>query len=201
MRHDAELRAILSRSTGDTVTVPVEALRGLLGDSDRLDKLDRLLKVPPDDQSEVENICLTILSDGKRMFGGEGHLSIRGAIDAIDAAPSRQEQPASTCIICGKFKGQSPEGCNGHYEGTSSAPVEPTRNSALLQEFVTYCHANPEQRFWQALRNWAGARFIRFQVAGDYLDGHLSLDTFHWEGKTGIASGPAPVEPSEGAAK
>ena len=27
-------------------------------------------------------------------------------------------------------------------------------NKETLQSFVAYCEANPEQRFWQALRNW-----------------------------------------------
>ena len=29
-----------------------------------------------------------------------------------------------------------------------------TRNSEKLESFVAYCQSNPNQRFWQALRNW-----------------------------------------------
>lgn len=29
-----------------------------------------------------------------------------------------------------------------------------------LDSFITYCYANPEERFWQALRNWSGYTFI-----------------------------------------
>ena len=29
------------------------------------------------------------------------------------------------------------------------------KSDKLLDSFIGYCHANPEQRFWQALRNWA----------------------------------------------
>lgn len=29
-----------------------------------------------------------------------------------------------------------------------------------LLSFTTYCQEHPEERFWQALRNWAGVRFI-----------------------------------------
>lgn len=39
----------------------------------------------------------------------------------------------------------------------SSAPVtKPTRNSEKLASFVKYCEEHPEERFWQALRNWSG---------------------------------------------
>lgn len=29
-----------------------------------------------------------------------------------------------------------------------------SKNEELLTEFKEYCEAHPEQRFWQALRNW-----------------------------------------------
>ena len=29
-----------------------------------------------------------------------------------------------------------------------------------LQSFIKYCKKHPEQRFWQALRNWSGYDFI-----------------------------------------
>jgi len=28
------------------------------------------------------------------------------------------------------------------------------KNKKKLEEFIAYCVAHPEQRFWQALRNW-----------------------------------------------
>ena len=37
---------------------------------------------------------------------------------------------------------------------------ERTRNSAALASFAAYCHNNPDQRFWQALRNWSRYRSI-----------------------------------------
>jgi len=51
--------------------------------------------------------------------------------------------------------------------------LPPSRNSATLASFALYCQQNPEQRFWQALRNWSEHSFI---VAD-------SVDTFYWEGK------------------
>jgi hypothetical protein len=47
------------------------------------------------------------------------------------------------------------------------------KNKETLQNFIKFCKAFPEQRFWQALCNWSGAAFIHFD--GD--------DTFYWEGK------------------
>jgi hypothetical protein len=33
-------------------------------------------------------------------------------------------------------------------------------NSRKLVEFIEYCLNHPEERFWQALRNWSGANFV-----------------------------------------
>ena len=53
------------------------------------------------------------------------------------------------------------------------------RNKKLLDSFVAYCEAHPEQRFWQALRNWCGWPFI---FAGRGLDTDSGIfDTFYWE--------------------
>jgi hypothetical protein len=35
-----------------------------------------------------------------------------------------------------------------------------SRNMGVLLDFVAYCKAHPELRFWQALRNWSGHSFI-----------------------------------------
>lgn len=52
------------------------------------------------------------------------------------------------------------------------------RNSKVLKDFVKYCKEHPEERFWQALRNWSGHAFI---FAGkEWL---LARDTFYFEGK------------------
>jgi len=45
-----------------------------------------------------------------------------------------------------------------------------------LAEFVAYCKQNPEQRFWQALRNHFGYDYIYGQKAGEPLE-----DTFYKE--------------------
>ena len=47
------------------------------------------------------------------------------------------------------------------------------KNIKLSIDFERYCKAHPEERFWQAIRNWSGAVDI-------IMDGH---DTFYFEDK------------------
>lgn len=67
------------------------------------------------------------------------------------------------------------------------------KNQKLLKSFTEYCNKYPEERFWQALRNWSGVPFI---FASNYSAGsiqsgigdagigwiHEALkDTFYWD--------------------
>lgn len=55
------------------------------------------------------------------------------------------------------------------------------KNKLVLDDFVRYCDDHPEQRFWQALRNWSGFHFIlKFNNYEKFLEG---IDTFYFEGK------------------
>ena len=47
-------------------------------------------------------------------------------------------------------------------------------NKKLLENFTHYCEKYPEQRFWQALRNWAEVAYIGAKNEDKYLD------TFYW---------------------
>lgn len=58
----------------------------------------------------------------------------------------------------------------------------PNRNSLTLASFVVYCNLHPEERFWQALRNWSGYHYIYVTDQGISKDQN-ALDTFYWEGK------------------
>ncbi len=52
------------------------------------------------------------------------------------------------------------------------------RSRGPLSSFIRYCVKHPDERFWQALRNWSGYSFI--------FAGHMrqhSHDTFNWEGR------------------
>lgn len=55
-----------------------------------------------------------------------------------------------------------------------------SKNQILLGSFTAYCKAHPDERFWQALRNWCGWGFILVArnlraVTDD------TADTFYWE--------------------
>jgi len=58
-----------------------------------------------------------------------------------------------------------------------------TRNSEVLEQFVRYCKAHPEERFWQALRNWSGYGFILATDDFASWDTAKCFDTFRWEGR------------------
>lgn len=59
-------------------------------------------------------------------------------------------------------------------------PEPITRNSLLLADFVKYCTEHPEERFWQALRNWSEADYILWHDGSTTTEGN---DTFYWENK------------------
>lgn len=48
------------------------------------------------------------------------------------------------------------------------------KNKENLLDFIKYCLDHPEERFWQALRNWSGFDFIT-ATRGDW-----NCDTFYW---------------------
>ncbi len=55
------------------------------------------------------------------------------------------------------------------------------RNNVVLADFVRYCEEHPQERFWQALRNWANVYFI---IASRECPMNASeQDTFYWEGR------------------
>lgn len=64
-----------------------------------------------------------------------------------------------------------------------------TRNSEVLADFIAYCILHPDDRFWQALRNWAGVNFIFFVNHVDWDKSNITmrelnaLDTYYYEGK------------------
>lgn len=59
------------------------------------------------------------------------------------------------------------------------------RSEPTLWSFVKYCVEHPEERFWQALRNWSQYAAIltgSFQEGGDWRL-IADKDTFNWEGR------------------
>lgn len=51
------------------------------------------------------------------------------------------------------------------------------KSEKLLTSFIAYCLEHPEERFWQALKNWCGWNFV--MVAEKPED--AGRDTFYWE--------------------
>ena len=59
-------------------------------------------------------------------------------------------------------------------------PFKNLRSGECLREFVDYCLKHPNERFWQALRNWTKYNFVL--LANVPPEGNYD-DTFYWEGK------------------
>ena len=61
------------------------------------------------------------------------------------------------------------------------------RNKKVLDDFITYCESHPNERFWQALRNWSGYDFIMGWYADEFdfnKAREMGLeDTFYHEAK------------------
>lgn len=56
------------------------------------------------------------------------------------------------------------------------------KNQKLLKDFIKYCEKHPEERFWQALRNWSEVDSIiikKYPINGIIY----KEDTFYFEGK------------------
>ena len=60
------------------------------------------------------------------------------------------------------------------------------KNEELSKSFAKYCQEHPQERFWQALRNWSGYAFVC--VSHVFPSGTDIQDTFYWEGKHGSDS-------------
>lgn len=58
------------------------------------------------------------------------------------------------------------------------------RNTKTRAAFNAYCEAHPQERFWQALRNWSGFDFIYASQEIVRVD-EAPIDTFNWEGRNG----------------
>lgn len=56
------------------------------------------------------------------------------------------------------------------------------KNRIVLMSFINYCASHPDERFWQALRNWVRVPTIAV-IKRDEASGfdHVT-DTFLWEG-------------------
>lgn len=61
------------------------------------------------------------------------------------------------------------------------------KSKLMLDSFTVYCAGHPEERFWQALRNWARQEIsadINFVLVAGYgwlMGNEQGDDTFYWE--------------------
>jgi hypothetical protein len=65
-------------------------------------------------------------------------------------------------------------------ETASYTGEKKTKADPLLAEFVRFCFEHPDQRFWQALRNWSKVKAIFIEKKSEC--GSL-MDTFYFEAK------------------
>lgn len=62
--------------------------------------------------------------------------------------------------------------------------VKATKNGKLLADFTRYCEKNPDERFWQALCNWALVSGIFATNSTDLTGKEVTfVDTFNWTKK------------------
>jgi hypothetical protein len=61
------------------------------------------------------------------------------------------------------------------------------KSAKLLISFIEYCATHPDQRFWQALRNWAGVGFVCVSDQPVASTGYV-VDTFYSENRDPILS-------------
>ena len=57
--------------------------------------------------------------------------------------------------------------------------MKKSKNLELLTSFTEYCTAHPQERFWQALRNWAELDYLLSQGKKEVG----TTDTWYWENK------------------
>lgn len=62
--------------------------------------------------------------------------------------------------------------------------MKQSRNATILKMFVDFCEANPDLRFWQALRTFCGANYLIVAKDINHMTDEIEQweDTFHWEG-------------------
>ncbi len=55
------------------------------------------------------------------------------------------------------------------------------RSQKTKEAFIKYLEEHPEERFWQAVRNFSGYGFILARNYSDAENDVSTIDTFYWE--------------------
>jgi hypothetical protein len=59
--------------------------------------------------------------------------------------------------------------------------ADKSKNKGKLESFIKHCQDHPEDRFWQALRNWSEYTFIYGSKEPTNIDIDALEDTFYIE--------------------
>jgi|WetSurSiteA1Bulk_404760.scaffolds.fasta_scaffold99658_2 hypothetical protein len=95
---------------------------------------------------------------------------------------SKEQLPI--CHHCGKpinKRRLASDVCMCEWKGIPSTRPIKNKNMVLLLQFANYCEEHPQERFWQALRNWSNYNFI-YGSTEPTEEEHLQ-DTFYKEDK------------------
>jgi hypothetical protein len=60
--------------------------------------------------------------------------------------------------------------------------LQSSKSFICLSSFVIYCNTHPELRFWQALLNWSGQKFILFSESSQSCEEGFT-DPYYFEEK------------------
>lgn len=83
------------------------------------------------------------------------------------------------CYKCGGDSAiRNPTGYCDHLYQENPSPQTLPISAVHLYEFTTYCQANPELRFWQALRGFAKVHAL---LAQEHEGSTHTEDTYYWE--------------------
>jgi len=64
-------------------------------------------------------------------------------------------------------------------DGALNKITKKSKSVKELKSFAEYCLLHPEQRFWQALRNWSEVATIYWSVYNDKIDDLELIDTYN----------------------
>lgn len=60
-----------------------------------------------------------------------------------------------------------------------TSKLDDRRSRKTKEAFIDYITTHPDERFWQAIRNFSGYSFV--YVSKKLLEGEDLEDTFYWE--------------------
>ena len=99
-------------------------------------------------------------------------------MDSLDALDDEQLEELIDAAE-GALEERSQESVKEGIEGDDDEDMTIDTKDGLLSDFIIYCLNHPEERFWQAARNWSGYTFIFGSTAASHDDYSQLEDTFN----------------------